>query len=121
MNTDVTYGVYSISYQNILLYIGSTNDFVRRKKEHLKKLKDGKHQKTLQKYINENVKNLNDLKFEIIHKTQDDSKIRLFFAEMICILLYKPACNKAVFQIGMRYVSLGKPKVQFNKEILKYL
>lgn len=115
------YGVYAIKHKGKLLYIGSTNDFERRVKEHLKKLEQEKHQKKLQKYVNENVSDLNELEFELIHATIDDSKIRLFMAEMIMIFIYKPSCNNAVFQVGLKYISLGKPVVEFDKGILKYL
>lgn len=108
------YGVYAIKHKGKLLYIGSTNSFERRVKEHLKKLESGKHQKKLQKYFDENVSDLDDLEFRLIHQTIDDSKIRLFFAEMICILIYKPICNNAVFQIGLKYISLGKPVIEFD-------
>ncbi|WP_010249184.1 GIY-YIG nuclease family protein [Acetivibrio cellulolyticus] len=118
---EFNYGVYSIKHKGKLLYIGSSNDFNRRVKEHLKKLESGKHKKKLQKYVDENVRDLKDLEFELIHQTWDDSKIRLFFAEMICILHHKPICNNAVFQVGLKYISLGKPVVEFDKDILKYL
>jgi len=117
----IEFGVYSISHNSKLLYIGSSNNFDLRRKQHIKKLQDGKHQKSLQKYINENVIDLEELEFKIIHKTLDSSKIRLFFAEMILILLKKPSCNKAVFQIGLKYISLGNSIIPFNEEILKFL
>jgi len=115
------FGVYGICHDNKLLYIGSSNDFERRKKEHIKKLQENKHQKKFQKYFNENVKDTSKLEFRVIHKTLDDSKIRLFFAEMICILIFKPICNNAVFRIGLKYVCLGNSKVEFDKRILNYL
>ena len=88
----VEIGVYSISFQGLLLYIGSTNDINRRLNEHRKALEQGKHSnKTLQNWINKNTVTAN-LGFKVIHKTLDDCKFRLFMAEMICILMYKPAC-----------------------------
>lgn len=115
------FGVYGIYFNNILLYVGSTDNFLRRKKEHQKKLLDGKHQKTLQKYFNTYINDIDKLEFKLIHATKDYSKIRLFISEMICILNMKPKCNKAVYQMGLKYICFGNPVISFDNEILKYL
>lgn len=118
---EIEFGVYSISFNNQLLYIGSTNDFSKRKSQHIKKLKDGKHIKALQKYADENVSDLNKLEFKLIHVTKDDSPIRLFFAELVLIMIHKPF-NKPVIQFGLtKYVQFARPKVDWDVEILKYL
>lgn len=115
------FGVYGIYHNNNLLYIGSTNDFARRKKEHIRKLQSGKHNKRLQKYFDDNVGDTDLLEFRIIHVPWDSSKVRLFFAELICVYIMKPLCNRPVIQLGMTYLSLGNPIVNFDEEILKYL
>jgi len=119
--TNKQFGVYGIYYNDNLLYIGSTDNFERRKKEHIKKLKSGKHNKRLQKYFDDNVGNTDLLEFRMVHETLDSSKVRLFFAELICIYIMKPLCNRPVIQLGMKYLSLGNPIVNFDEEILKYL
>lgn len=116
------YGIYGIYYKDKLIYIGSSDNLDRRWKQHKTALEKGKHSnKALQKYFNTYVRDVNELGFRVIHKTLDASKIRLFFAEMICILNYRPTCNKAVFQIGFKYIGFGKPEVEFDKRILQYL
>lgn len=118
---EIIFGVYSISHNGKLLYIGSTNNFDLRQKQHIKKLTDGKHMKTLQKYVDENVKDLSELKFKIVHKTLDNSQVRLFFSEIICIFIQRPLTNKPVLQFGMKFVQFARPTVKFDEKILKYL
>ena len=118
---EIQYGVYGIYQHDKLLYIGSTNDFLLRQHQHLKKLKDGTHIKTLQKYVDDNVKDIDlDLEFRLIHVPKDSSKVRLFFCEIILIQYYRPL-NKAVLQFGLKYIQFGQPVVNWNLDILNYL
>lgn len=122
----MSYGVYGIYHGDTLLYIGSSGDLDRRFKQHIRQLKQGKHRnKTLQKHVNENEINVDELIFKLIHKTLDSSKSRLYIAEVVAILLYKPKCNRAVLQAsgasGRAFLSFSKPEVEFDEGILKYL
>lgn len=117
----IIYGLYD---EGRLLYVGSTNNATKRYKEHVelllrKKKPTGHTNKTLQKYCDDN-KVIPTM--EILHTCKDDTRIRKWMAELICIDLYRPKCNKPILQTSFgRHTNLGFAKVPFDKQILDYL
>lgn len=75
------YSVYEIRVNGIRRYIGSTNDFFRRKREHLKSIKLAK-KKELYEKINEIL--LPEIEFNILFETE--SKIHCLRKEVYFIL-----------------------------------
>jgi len=117
---DVIWGVYAILFNGIIIYIGSSNDTFLRFNQHRKLLISGKHIKGLQKFFDENVKDVNLLEFKVIHQTQSDNKLRLFMAEMVLIMAnHDTIFNRAVIQLGLKFVNFSR--TEWDLEILKYI
>lgn len=112
------YGIYD-KEKNILLYIGSTDNYLRRFKEHSKALSKGKHtNKTLQKYFNEHGLTDYDLEFKVLYSLDTDNSLLKYFLEMLCISAYRPACNKCVISIGNSRLTFARADKEISKKII---
>lgn len=113
--------VYCICLNDEIVYIGSTNDFERRAKEHMKTLEKGSHtNKTLQKLYNSNKSGTWTM--ECLLQVPSDSQLLQFFSEFLVNSYYQPICNRCVLSKGRSMITL--PRVQdkqFCKDILDFI
>lgn len=113
--------IYCIKRDDVIMYVGSTNDAERRLQEHSSELAKGTHSnKTLSKAYLED----NNFTYEILYKIPNESTLTRWFLEMVAISYHTPKCNKCVLQQGrMRMVMSKMPKdlaEQVIKVILEY-
>lgn len=86
--------LYKIFYNSLLLYVGSTNNIQRRKREHKKSLNNG-FDRPLYNYLRNNNIKFEQLIFEII-ETDIDNKCDLLLAEGAMIKELLPVCNERI-------------------------
>lgn len=108
--------IYGIKQEGTgIIYIGSTDNYERRFKEHRRELKKGKHlNKTLQKYYNKN----NDIEFKVLCKINTDNTLLKFFMESLYNSYYKPKTNKCVIMQGRNRVILQRCDKQIAKKLI---
>ena len=111
--------IYSIRslYDEEVLYVGSTNDFNKRKYQHLSKLERGLHEsKTLQKvydYLGGNVYFHCELKF-------DDKVFPKRIVEFFYTSALKPRCNRTFnMSNGKKFDNMKLIDSELAKEIIE--
>ena len=104
-----SFSVYGIYLNGDLVYIGSTNNFNRRAKEHMNALISNKHSnKTLQRLYNSH--SAEDWGMDSIFELPTGNALLQFFCEFLVNSATKPICNRCVIQKGKASIIL--PRVQ---------
>ena len=109
------------------LYIGSTNNYIKRFKQHRDALNKGKHtNKTLQKEWDKYVC-LSDehdadyyLEFVVIRELETDNTLIKFMFESLYNSIYKPKCNKCIIQQGRNRVILQRCNKDIAEKLINY-
>lgn len=119
------YGIFNKD-ENYFEYIGSTGDFIKRKKQHIKALNSGKHtNKTLQKKWNECLCLCDEhdteeyFEFVIIKELNTDNTLIKFFVESLYNSYYKPRCNKCIIQQGRNKIILQRCDKDLCRDIIE--
>lgn len=110
--------IYSINYDGIVLYIGSTSRKVStRWQEHKRELQKGAHSnKALQKYFNKNELSIEDLEFKLLYKKNTEDKLVKFTLELFTISLTQPLQSGCVIKSNRTVVRFKKVE---DKELCK--
>ncbi|NRY59861.1 GIY-YIG nuclease family protein [Clostridium beijerinckii] len=107
-------------YKDQCLYVGSSNDFERRWKQHRQALEKNKHtNKSLQKAYNFMIESgVGEFTYKILYKINNDNTLLKFFGEMLAISYWKPTSNKALVQQGRNRVVFQKCDKDIAEKLL---
>lgn len=93
-------GVYSISYHDKIIYIGSTTNFEKRFRHHKRSIKNNSKELFLYQWCNDNFITVEELSFKPILTYKDISKANqkvtsklVKTVEFALIIEHKPKCN----------------------------
>tara|TARA_R110001606_G_scaffold90692_5_gene202588 strand:- start:6311 stop:6640 length:330 start_codon:yes stop_codon:yes gene_type:complete len=102
--------IYKITYNDSLLYIGSTVNLAMRKHAHQQHRKQDKHRHLrLYNYLNTNNIPANELVYEVIEEVDAVDTEHLRFIEQLYINEYKPPCNHHNSMCLKKFNELSEP------------
>ena len=112
--------IYAIYDNDICLYVGCTNDYDKRVRQHTKALTTGTHSnKSLQKYINE--KGYWKIDYRLLATYENDSTLIKYFAEALWNSKLNPKFAKVVIQQGRSRVVMSRCNKELAERLLEVL